>query len=173
MSNIPIGKLKSTETDKLLKLESVTTHNVKGQERAVRSVARVVQRSRSGLRDMGCAIASLLFCGPTGEERGKLAKAVRQVPHSVVLLDELEKAHGDVFNILLQIMEDGMLTDGKGCTVNFKNSTLVMMPNVGSHRILDVSNQWKSRKSSTDETSGVNGDAEEAKQLQAAMEYTK
>eukprot|EP00957_Ditylum_brightwellii_P189964 14462044-Ditylum_brightwellii.AAC.1 len=70
-------------------------------------------------------------------------------------------------------MEDGMLTDGKGRTINFKNSILVMMSNIGSHHILDVSNQWKSRKSLADETSGTNGDAEEAKQLQAAMEYTE
>jgi hypothetical protein len=72
------------------------------------------------------------------EEGGQLTEAVRRSPHSVVLLDELEKAHGDVLNILLQIMEDGILTDGKGRTVNFKNTILVMTSNVGSTRILDV-----------------------------------
>jgi hypothetical protein len=72
------------------------------------------------------------------EEGGQLTEAVRRSPHSVVLLDELEKAHGDVLNILLQIMEDGMLTDGKGRTVNFKNTILVMTSNVGSKRILDM-----------------------------------
>ena len=56
----------------------------------------------------------------------------------MILLDEIEKAHGDVLNILLQIMEDGMLTDGKGRTVNFKNAILVMTSNVGSKRILDI-----------------------------------
>jgi hypothetical protein len=72
------------------------------------------------------------------EEGGQLTEAVRRAPHSVVLLDELEKAHGDVLNILLQIMEDGILTDGKGRTVNFKNTILVMTSNVGSKRILEV-----------------------------------
>ena len=73
------------------------------------------------------------------EEGGQLTEAVRRSPHSIVLLDELEKAHGDVLNILLQIFEDGMLTDGKGRTVNFKNSILVMTSNVGSQRIMELS----------------------------------
>ncbi len=72
------------------------------------------------------------------EEGGQLTEAVRKSSHSVVLLDELEKAHSDVLNILLQIMEDGILTDGKGRTVNFKNCILVMTSNVGSKRILEV-----------------------------------
>ena len=72
------------------------------------------------------------------EEGGQLTEAVRRKPHAVVLLDELEKAHPDVLSILLQIMEDGILTDGKGRTVNFKNSILVMTSNVGSQRILKV-----------------------------------
>jgi hypothetical protein len=72
------------------------------------------------------------------EEGGQLTEAVRRSPHAVVLLDELEKAHSDVLNILLQIMEDGMLTDGKGRTVSFKNTILVMTSNVGSKRILQV-----------------------------------
>jgi hypothetical protein len=75
------------------------------------------------------------------EEGGQLTEAVRRNPHSVVLLDELEKGHSDVLNILLQIMEDGMLTDGKGRTVNFKNTILVMTSNVGSKRILEVANK--------------------------------
>ena len=73
------------------------------------------------------------------EEGGQLTEAVRRAPHSVVLLDELEKAHGDVSNILLQILEDGMLTDGKGRTVNFKNTILIMTSNVGSQDILALS----------------------------------
>ena len=75
------------------------------------------------------------------EEGGQLTEAVRRAPHSVVLLDELEKAHGDVLNILLQILEDGMLTDGKGRTVNFKNTILIMTSNVGSQNILELSRQ--------------------------------
>ena len=68
-----------------------------------------------------------------------MTEAVRRAPHSIVLLDELEKAHGDVLNVLLQILEDGMLTDGKGRTVNFKNTIVVMTSNVGSGRILELS----------------------------------
>jgi ATP-dependent Clp protease ATP-binding subunit ClpC len=73
------------------------------------------------------------------DDGGYLTEAVRRSPHSVVLLDELEKAHGDVLNILLQILEDGILTDGKGRTVNFKNTILIMTSNVGSRRILELS----------------------------------
>jgi len=87
------------------------------------------------------------------EEGGQLTEAVRRSPHSVVLLDELEKAHGDVLNILLQIMEDGMLTDGKGRTVNFKNTILVMTSNVGSKRILDMVRGEKDAESAVDITS--------------------
>lgn len=72
------------------------------------------------------------------EEGGQLTEAVRKNSHAVVLLDELEKAHGDVLNILLQILEDGQLTDGKGRTVNFKNVILVMTSNLGSKKILDL-----------------------------------
>lgn len=73
------------------------------------------------------------------EEGGQLTEAVRRAPHSVILLDELEKAHGDVLNILLQILEDGILTDGQGRTVNFKNAILIMTSNVGSQRIMGLS----------------------------------
>ncbi|CAB9518151.1 protein ClpB [Seminavis robusta] len=75
------------------------------------------------------------------EEGGQLTEAVRKNPHCTVLLDEIEKAHQDVLNILLQILEDGILTDGKGRTVNFKNVVLVMTSNVGSKRILEVSRE--------------------------------
>mmetsp|Transcript_10640 Transcript_10640/g.19287 ORF Transcript_10640/g.19287 Transcript_10640/m.19287 type:complete len:855 (-) Transcript_10640:289-2853(-) len=200
-SSIPIGKLESGEMDRLRRLEEDLTARVKGQSRAVKSVARAVRRSRSGLRDTRRPIASFLFCGPTGtgktelcktlaetyygsekdmiridmseymekhsvsrltgpppgyigyEEGGQLTEAVRRSPHSVVLLDELEKAHGDVLNILLQIMEDGMLTDGKGRTVNFKNTILVMTSNVGSKRILDMVRGEKDAESAVDITS--------------------
>ncbi|WP_413577412.1 ATP-dependent chaperone ClpB [Bdellovibrio sp. HCB290] len=71
------------------------------------------------------------------EEGGQLTEAVRRRPYSVVLLDEVEKAHPDVFNILLQVLDDGRLTDGQGRTVDFKNTVLIMTSNVGSHSILD------------------------------------
>mmetsp|Transcript_9453 Transcript_9453/g.23208 ORF Transcript_9453/g.23208 Transcript_9453/m.23208 type:complete len:932 (-) Transcript_9453:727-3522(-) len=188
-ASIPLGKLESSEMNRLVQLEDEMTLRVKGQDRAIQSVSRAVRRARSGLRDPQRPIASFMFCGPTGtgktelcktlaetyygsekdmiridcseymekhsvsrltgpppgyigyEEGGQLTEAVRRAPHSVVLLDELEKAHGDVLNILLQILEDGMLTDGKGRTVNFKNTILIMTSNVGSQNILALSRE--------------------------------
>ena len=71
------------------------------------------------------------------EEGGQMTEAVRRRPYSVVLLDEVEKAHPDVFNILLQVLDDGRLTDGQGRTVDFKNTVVIMTSNVGSQSILD------------------------------------
>jgi len=70
------------------------------------------------------------------DEGGQLTEAVRRRPYSVILLDEIEKAHSDVFNVLLQILDDGRLTDGKGRTVNFKNTVIIMTSNLGSAEIL-------------------------------------
>ncbi|HVL64228.1 MAG TPA: ATP-dependent chaperone ClpB [Actinomycetota bacterium] len=72
------------------------------------------------------------------DEGGQLTEAVRRRPYSVVLLDEIEKAHPDVFNVLLQILDDGRLTDGQGRTVDFKNTVVIMTSNLGSHWILNV-----------------------------------
>jgi ATP-dependent Clp protease ATP-binding subunit ClpC len=193
-TNIPIGKITSTESSTLLELESSLASRVKGQHRAIRSIARAVRRARSGLRDAGRPVASFLFCGSTGvgktwlakslaaqyygsekdmvridmseymekhtasrltgpppgyvgyEEGGQLTEAVRRSPHSVVLLDEIEKAHRDVLNVLLQVMEDGVLTDGKGRTVDFKNTILVMTSNVGSQKILELVAQQRQQR---------------------------
>ncbi len=194
-SNIPIGKITSTESSTLLELESSLASRVKGQHRAIKSIARAVRRARSGLRDAGRPVASFLFCGSTGvgktwlakslaaqyygsekdmvridmseymekhtasrltgpppgyvgyEEGGQLTEAVRRSPHSVVLLDEIEKAHRDVLNVLLQVMEDGVLTDGQGRTVDFKNTILVMTSNVGSQKILELVAQQRLQRS--------------------------
>ncbi len=82
---------------------------------------------------------SRLIGAPPGyvgyDEGGQLTEAVRRKPYSVVLLDEIEKAHSDVFNVLLQILDDGRLTDNKGRTVNFKNTIIIMTSNIGSHII--------------------------------------
>jgi ATP-dependent Clp protease ATP-binding subunit ClpC len=190
-TNIPIGKLTSTESSTLLDLESSLAERVKGQQRAIKSIARAVRRARSGLRDAGRPVASFLFCGSTGvgktwlakslaaqyygsekdmiridmseymekhsasrltgpppgyvgyEEGGQLTEAVRRAPHSVVLLDEIEKAHRDVLNVLLQVMEDGVLTDGKGRSICFNNVILVMTSNVGSRQILELVSQQR------------------------------
>ena len=73
------------------------------------------------------------------EEGGYLTEAVRRKPYSVILLDEVEKAHGDVFNILLQVLDDGRLTDGQGRTVDFRNTVIVMTSNLGSEQIQQLS----------------------------------
>jgi ATP-dependent Clp protease ATP-binding subunit ClpB len=75
------------------------------------------------------------------EEGGQLTEQVRRHPYSVILFDEIEKAHPDVFNVLLQILEDGRLTDGKGRTVDFRNTVLVMTSNVGSTAIFELSSK--------------------------------
>ncbi len=71
------------------------------------------------------------------EEGGQLTEAVRRKPYSVVLFDEIEKAHADVFNILLQVLDDGRLTDAQGRTVDFRNTVIIMTSNIGSHYLLD------------------------------------
>lgn len=73
------------------------------------------------------------------EEGGQLAEAIRRKPYSVVLLDEVEKAHPDVFNILLQVLDDGRITDSQGRTIDFSNTVVVMTSNIGSEHILDIS----------------------------------
>ena len=86
---------------------------------------------------------SRLIGAPPGyvgyEEGGQLTEQVRRHPYSVVLFDEIEKAHPDVFNVLLQILEDGRLTDGQGRTVDFRNTVLIMTSNVGSNAIFELS----------------------------------
>jgi len=83
---------------------------------------------------------SRLIGAPPGyvgyEEGGYLTEAVRRRPYSVVLFDEIEKAHPEVFNVLLQILDDGRMTDGQGRTVDFKNTVILMTSNVGSHRLM-------------------------------------
>ncbi len=74
------------------------------------------------------------------EEGGQLSEAVRRKPYSVVLFDEIEKAHPEVFNLLLQVLDDGRITDGQGRTVNFKNTVIIMTSNIGSQHILDANN---------------------------------
>ncbi len=80
------------------------------------------------------------------EEGGQLTEAVRRRPYSVVLLDEIEKAHTDVFNVLLQVMDDGRLTDGQGRTVDFKNTVLIMTSNVGSQHIVEEADEARMRE---------------------------
>ncbi len=94
---------------------------------------------------------SRLIGAPPGyvgyEEGGQLTEAIKRRPYSIVLLDEIEKAHADVFNILLQILDDGRLTDGKGRTVDFKNTIIIMTSNLGSHLIKELSQDFERMES--------------------------
>jgi ATP-dependent Clp protease ATP-binding subunit ClpB len=80
------------------------------------------------------------------EEGGHLTETIRRRPYAVILFDEIEKAHQDVFNILLQVLDDGRLTDGKGRTVDFKNTIIIMTSNLGSHLIAEIQNEDRMRE---------------------------
>lgn len=179
-TGIPLKKLAASESERLLKMESILERRIIGQDEAVKAVAKAVRRARAGLKDEKRPIGSFLFLGPTGvgktelaralaeslfgdeeamirfdmseymekhtvarligappgyvgyEEGGQLTDAVRRKPYAVILLDEIEKAHYDLFNILLQVLEDGRLTDSQGRTVDFKNTVIIMTSNVGA-----------------------------------------
>ncbi|CAN4088690.1 unnamed protein product [Withania somnifera] len=169
-TGIPVEKVSTDESDRLLKMEETLHTRVIGQDEAVKAISRAIRRARVGLKNPNRPIASFIFSGPTGVgkselakslaayyfgseeamirldmsefmerhtvskliEGGQLTEAVRRRPYTVVLFDEIEKAHPDVFNMMLQILEDGRLTDSKGRTVDFKNTLLIMTSNVGS-----------------------------------------
>ncbi|KAI8103784.1 hypothetical protein M9434_002052 [Picochlorum sp. BPE23] len=179
-TGIPIEKVSSDETERLVKMEEVLHGRVIGQEEAVTAISRAIRRARVGLKNPNRPIASFIFSGPTGvgkselaktlasyyfgseeamvrldmsefmerhtvskligsppgyvgyNEGGQLTEAVRRRPYTVVLFDEIEKAHPDVFNMMLQILEDGRLTDSKGRVVDFKNTLIILTSNVGS-----------------------------------------
>ncbi len=177
-TGIPVSKMQTSETEKLLHLEDELHKRVIGQEEAIAAVSNAVRRSRAGLQDPKRPIGSFIFLGSTGvgktelakalaeylfddesmmtridmseyqekfsvtrligappgyvgyDEGGQLTEAVRRKPYQVVLFDEIEKAHPDVFNTLLQVLDDGRLTDSKGRTVNFKNTIIIMTSNL-------------------------------------------
>jgi len=142
LTGIPVTKLMEGEREKLLHLEDILHERVIGQDEAVQKVASAVLRSRAGLQNPSRPIGSFLFLGPTGVGKTELAKqlteAVRRNPYTIVLLDEIEKAHPDVFNILLQVLDDGRLTDSKGRVVDFKNTVMIMTSNIGSQFLLET-----------------------------------
>jgi len=183
---VPVEKLKTDETQKLIEMESELHKRVIGQDEAITKIANTIRIHRSGIGDPNKPIGSFLFLGPTGvgktevaktladylfndehkmirldmseymekhavarligappgyvgyEEGGQLTEAVRKNPYSVVLFDEIEKAHSDVFNMFLQILDEGHLTDSQGRTVSFKNCILIMTSNIGSDLILNA-----------------------------------
>ncbi len=184
-TGIPVSKMQTSETEKLLHLEEELHKRVVGQEEAIAAVSNAVRRSRAGLQDPKRPIGSFIFLGSTGvgktelakalaeylfddetmmtridmseyqekfsvtrligappgyvgyDEGGQLTEAVRRKPYQVVLFDEIEKAHPDVFNTLLQVLDDGRLTDSKGRTVNFKNTIIIMTSNLLTGADLD------------------------------------
>lgn len=99
-------------------------------------------------------MAQRLVGAPPGyvdsNQGGFLTEAVRRRPYSVLLFDEVEKAHADVFNLLLQVLDDGRLTDGRGRTADFSNTVVIMTSNIGSKRILDTdAEMFKAKKEKT------------------------
>jgi ATP-dependent Clp protease ATP-binding subunit ClpC len=180
MTGIPLTRLETKESERLLHLENELHKRVISQDEAINAIAKSIRRSRAGLKDPKRPVGSFIFVGPTGvgktllakalaeflfgeeealvtidmseymekfavsrlvgappgyvgyEEGGQLTEKVRRRPYSVVLLDEIEKAHADVYNILLQIMEEGKLTDSFGRRVDFRNTVLIMTSNVGA-----------------------------------------
>ena len=179
-TGIPLNRMESKESKKLLKLEEELREQVIGQDFATQVVAKALRRSRADLKDPKRPIGSFMFLGPTGvgkthlakvlserifgdqesliqidmseymekhavsrmigsppgyvghDEGGQLTEAIRRKPYSVILFDEIEKAHPDVAQILLQILEDGRLTDSLGRKVDFRNTILIMTSNVGA-----------------------------------------
>ena len=180
MTGIPLTRLETEETARLLKMEEDIQKRVISQSEAIRRISEAVRRSRAGLKDPKRPIGSFIFAGPTGvgktllakalaefmfgdadallqidmseymekhnvsrligappgyvgyEEGGQLTEKIRRRPYAVVLLDEIEKAHPDVYNMLLQIMEEGRLTDSFGRNVDFKNTIIIMTTNAGA-----------------------------------------
>src|SRR6056297_531210 len=187
MTGIPLTRLSTEDSMRLLKMEEDLHKRVVSQDQAVAAVAKAVRRSRSGLKDPKRPTGSFIFAGPTGvgktllakalaefmfgdaealmhidmseymekhnvsrligappgyvgyEEGGQLTEKIRRRPYSVVLLDEIEKAHPDVFNMLLQVMEEGRLTDQFGRNIDFRNTLLIMTTNAGAEAIKNES----------------------------------
>ncbi len=183
MTGIPVNKIAESESEKLLKMDTVLRTQIIGQDEALTQLTKAIRRTRAGLKDPRRPIGSFIFLGPTGvgktemakalarylfdsedaliridmseymekfsvsrlvgappgyvgyEEGGQLTEKVRRKPYAVVLLDEIEKAHPDVFNILLQVLDDGILTDSLGRRVDFKNTILIMTSNIGARDI--------------------------------------
>lgn len=183
MSGVPVQRVAQAEGEQLRQMSEVIKQRVIGQDKAIDTIVKAIQRSRMGLRDPNKPIGTFFLLGPTGvgkthlaqclaeemfgnrdaivrfdmseyiekhtvsllvgappgyiahEEGGKLTEAVRRKPYSIVLFDEIEKAHADIFNILLQVMDEGRLTDRQGRVVDFRNTIIIMTSNVGTRQL--------------------------------------
>ncbi|MCH1496379.1 MAG: ATP-dependent Clp protease ATP-binding subunit [Rubripirellula sp.] len=187
MTGIPLTRLSTEDSLRLIKMEEELHKRVVSQTTAVTAVSKAVRRSRSGLKDPKRPTGCFIFAGPTGvgktllakslaeylfgdsdalvhidmseymekhnvsrligappgfvgyEEGGQLTEKIRRRPYAVVLFDEIEKAHPDVFNMMLQVMEEGRLTDSFGRNVDFRNTILIMTTNAGAEAIKNQS----------------------------------
>ena len=196
VTRIPIRNVAESEGQKLLKMKQELSDKIIGQDRAVESISRAIQRSRAGLKRKHRPIGVFLCLGPTGigktetakvlsnylfshndalikldmseygerfaisrligappgyvgyEEGGELTEKVRRNPYSLILFDEIEKAHPDVFNILLQLFDEGVLTDGIGRKVDFRNTIIILTSNIGTKEIKGGTNFGFSKASS-------------------------
>lgn len=187
MTGVPVQRVSEGETARLRKLDEKLKSSVIGQDHAIETVVRAIQRNRIGLRAPNHPIGAFMFLGPTGvgktylaqqiakevfgsvdalirvdmsefkesfntsrlvgappgyvgyDEGGQLTERVRRRPYSVVLLDEIEKAHPNVYNMLLQVLDEGRLTDGNGRTIDFRNTIIIMTSNTGTRQLKDFS----------------------------------
>lgn len=187
-TNIPVSKIAQSEGNKLATMGNSLKEKIIGQDAAVETVTRAIQRNRAGLKDPNKPIGTFLFLGPTGvgktqlakvlaqymfdspdsiiridmseymekhavsrligappgyvgyNEGGQLSERVRRKPYSVVLLDEIEKAHPDIFNLLLQVLDEGRLTDSNGRHIDFRNTVLILTSNIGTKELKDFGN---------------------------------
>ena len=183
MSGVPVQRVAQAEGQQLRHMNTTLKQRVIGQDNAIDTIVKAIQRSRMGLRNPNKPIGTFFLLGPTGvgkthlaqclaeemfgsrdaivrfdmseyiekhtvsllvgappgyvahEEGGKLTEAVRRKPYSIVLFDEIEKAHADIFNILLQVMDEGRLTDRQGRIVDFRNTIIIMTSNVGTRQL--------------------------------------
>lgn len=221
-TGIPVDRLQSSESEKLLSLAARLKERVVGQDTAIDAVADSIIRARAGLAPETRPIASFLFLGPTGvgktesvkalaqelfddpnsmvridmseymekysvsrligaapgyvgyEEGGQLTEAVKRRPYTVILLDEVEKAHRDVFNVLLQVLDDGRLTDGQGTLVDFRNTIIIMTSNIGSQYLIEAAAEQVIKRRKVTHRPEADSDSEDNHaSSDAAMEKAK